>query len=183
MISLCFYRPSLKLKQVCGRPDISRSSSSTSSFSSAAGDPETLEEKEPVRKNVFTFINVAIRSVHVKMFSHVFRAASRFLPVSRPSLALRGAQKNRRAQERQWLCAAVRQVFEMFPSHLIFELKMYSLISHTLLHISLLKDFRNKASPRSNLKFRFDRLSQSAAVRLCPFMTCSFILCSVSLVV
>ncbi len=182
MISLCFYRPSLKLKEVSGRPDVSRSSSSTSSFSSAAGDPEILEEKEPVRKSVFTFINAAIRSVHVKMFSHVFRAASRFLPVSRPSLAL-WAQRDKRAQERQWLCAAVRQVFEMLPPHLIFELKMYSLISHMLLHISLLKDFRNKTSPRSNLKFRFDRLSQSAAVRLCPFMTCSVILCSVLLVV
>uniref|UniRef100_A0A8C1SVX6 RAP1 GTPase activating protein 2b n=1 Tax=Cyprinus carpio TaxID=7962 RepID=A0A8C1SVX6_CYPCA len=59
-------RPSLKLKEVSGRPDISRSSSSTSSFSSAAGDPETLEDKEPVCKSVFTFINVAIRSVRVK---------------------------------------------------------------------------------------------------------------------
>ncbi|RXN07279.1 rap1 GTPase-activating 2-like isoform X1 [Labeo rohita] len=39
-------RPSLKLKEGSGRPDISRSSSSTSSFSSAAGDPETQEEKE-----------------------------------------------------------------------------------------------------------------------------------------
>lgn len=40
-------RSSVKLKEGGGRPDISRSSSSTSSFSSAAGDPEMLEEKEP----------------------------------------------------------------------------------------------------------------------------------------
>ncbi|XP_055035628.2 rap1 GTPase-activating protein 2b isoform X4 [Misgurnus anguillicaudatus] len=40
-------RSSVKLKEGGGRPDISRSSSSTSSFSSAAGDPEMLEEREP----------------------------------------------------------------------------------------------------------------------------------------
>uniref|UniRef100_A0A672L7N0 Rap1 GTPase-activating protein 2-like n=1 Tax=Sinocyclocheilus grahami TaxID=75366 RepID=A0A672L7N0_SINGR len=79
--SLCFYRPSLKLKEVSGRPDISRSSSSTSSFSSAAGDPETLEEKEPVRKSVFMFINVAIRSVHVKSVLSCLQISPSLSPV------------------------------------------------------------------------------------------------------
>uniref|UniRef100_A0A672L731 Rap1 GTPase-activating protein 2-like n=1 Tax=Sinocyclocheilus grahami TaxID=75366 RepID=A0A672L731_SINGR len=117
-------RPSLKLKEVSGRPDISRSSSSTSSFSSAAGDPETLEEKEPVRKSVFMFINIS------PSLSPVFGSLS---------------------TERQG--AGTPVIMCRSPT-----------------------DFRNKTSPRSNLKFRFDRLSQSAAVRLCPFMTCSFIL-------
>ncbi|XP_016314594.1 rap1 GTPase-activating protein 2-like isoform X2 [Sinocyclocheilus anshuiensis] len=94
-------RPSLKLKEVSGRPDISRSSSSTSSFSSAAGDPETLEEKEPISPSL----------------SPVFG-----------SLSTEGQG------------AGTPVIMCRSPT-----------------------DFRNKTSPRSNLKFRFDRLSQSTA--------------------
>uniref|UniRef100_A0A8C2JB43 Rap1 GTPase-activating protein 2-like n=1 Tax=Cyprinus carpio TaxID=7962 RepID=A0A8C2JB43_CYPCA len=77
-------RPSLKRKEVSGRPDISRSSSSTSSFSSAAGDPETLEEKEPVRKCVFMFINVAIRRVHVKSVLSCLQSSLQISPSLSP---------------------------------------------------------------------------------------------------
>lgn len=98
----------------------------------------------------------------------VFRAASRYLPVSRPYLAL-WAQRGR-VQERRSLCAAVQQVSETLFSYSNSEFNIYSLMYH-FLHIFLLKDFKNKTSPRTNLKFRFDRLSQSAAVRLHSFMT------------
>uniref|UniRef100_A0A672L6V5 Rap1 GTPase-activating protein 2-like n=1 Tax=Sinocyclocheilus grahami TaxID=75366 RepID=A0A672L6V5_SINGR len=101
-------RPSLKLKEVSGRPDISRSSSSTSSFSSAAGDPETLEEKEP---SVLSCLQIS------PSLSPVFGSLS---------------------TERQG--AGTPVIMCRSPT-----------------------DFRNKTSPRSNLKFRFDRLSQSAA--------------------
>uniref|UniRef100_A0A8C2EXV6 RAP1 GTPase activating protein 2b n=1 Tax=Cyprinus carpio TaxID=7962 RepID=A0A8C2EXV6_CYPCA len=98
-------RPSLKLKEVSGRPDISRSSSSTSSFSSAAGDPETLEDKEPGSLQISPSL------------SPVFG-----------SLSTEGQG------------AGTPVIMCRSPT-----------------------DFRNKTSPRSNLKFRFDRLSQSAA--------------------
>uniref|UniRef100_A0A8C1X8X8 RAP1 GTPase activating protein 2b n=1 Tax=Cyprinus carpio TaxID=7962 RepID=A0A8C1X8X8_CYPCA len=124
-------RPSLKRKEVSGRPDISRSSSSTSSFSSAAGDPETLEEKEPVRKCVFISLQIS------------------------PSLSPVFGSLSTEGQGAVIMCRS--------PT-----------------------DFRNKISPRSNLKFRFDRLSESAAVRLHEFVVAlsfSIFLCSVSLVV
>ncbi|XP_016420654.1 rap1 GTPase-activating protein 2-like isoform X3 [Sinocyclocheilus rhinocerous] len=98
-------RPSLKLKEVSGRPDISRSSSSTSSFSSAAGDPETLEEKEPSSLQISPSL------------SPVFG-----------SLSTEGQG------------AGTPVIMCRSPT-----------------------DFRNKTSPRSNLKFHFDRLSQSTA--------------------
>uniref|UniRef100_A0A8C1SZ41 RAP1 GTPase activating protein 2b n=1 Tax=Cyprinus carpio TaxID=7962 RepID=A0A8C1SZ41_CYPCA len=123
-------RPSLKLKEVSGRPDISRSSSSTSSFSSAAGDPETLEDKEPVCKSVFTFINVAIRSVRVKS---VLSCPQGSLQIS-PSLSPVFGSLSTEGQG-----AGTPVIMCRSPT-----------------------DFRNKTSPRSNLKFRFDRLSQSA---------------------
>uniref|UniRef100_A0A8C2EY66 RAP1 GTPase activating protein 2b n=1 Tax=Cyprinus carpio TaxID=7962 RepID=A0A8C2EY66_CYPCA len=94
-------RPSLKLKEVSGRPDISRSSSSTSSFSSAAGDPETLEDKEPGSLQISPSL------------SPVFG-----------SLSTEGQG------------AGTPVIMCRSPT-----------------------DFRNKTSPRSNLKFRFDRLS------------------------
>ncbi|XP_016095903.1 rap1 GTPase-activating protein 2-like isoform X3 [Sinocyclocheilus grahami] len=98
-------KPSLKLKEVSGRPDISRSSSSTSSFSSAAGDPETLEEKE-------------LSSLQISpSLSPVFG-----------SLSTEGQG------------AGTPVIMCRSPT-----------------------DFRNKTSPRSNLKFRFDRLSHSTA--------------------
>ncbi|XP_026090302.1 rap1 GTPase-activating protein 2-like isoform X2 [Carassius auratus] len=98
-------KPSLKLKEVSGRPDISHSSSSTSSFSSAAGDLETLEENEPSSLQISPSL------------SPVFGSLS---------------------AEGQGAGAPV--IMCRSPT-----------------------DFRNKISPRSNLKFRFDRLSQSAA--------------------
>ncbi|XP_073790313.1 rap1 GTPase-activating protein 2b isoform X4 [Danio rerio] len=98
-------RPSLKLQEVSGPPDISRSSSSTSSFSSAAGEPETVEEKEPSGVQISPSL------------SPVFG-----------SLTTDGQ------------AAGAPVIMCRSPT-----------------------DFRNKTSPRSNLKFRFDRLSQSAA--------------------
>ncbi|XP_056586241.1 rap1 GTPase-activating protein 2b isoform X2 [Triplophysa dalaica] len=98
-------RSSLKLKEGGGKPDISRSSSSTSSFSSAAGDPEPLEEKEPNSLQISPSL------------SPVFG-----------SLSTEGQT------------AGTPVIMCRSPT-----------------------DFRNKTSPRSNLKFRFDRLSQSAA--------------------
>ncbi|KTF90964.1 hypothetical protein cypCar_00027827 [Cyprinus carpio] len=95
-------RPSLKRKEVSGRPDISRSSSSTSSFSSAAGDPETLEEKEPSSLQISPSLSPVFGSLSTEGQGAVIMCRS--------------------------------------PT-----------------------DFRNKISPRSNLKFRFDRLSESAA--------------------
>uniref|UniRef100_A0A8C1CGX4 RAP1 GTPase activating protein 2b n=1 Tax=Cyprinus carpio carpio TaxID=630221 RepID=A0A8C1CGX4_CYPCA len=128
-------RPSLKRKEVSGRPDISRSSSSTSSFSSAAGDPETLEEKD----------------VHVKSVLSCLQSS---LQIS-PSLSPVFGSLSTEGQGAVIMCRS--------PT-----------------------DFRNKISPRSNLKFRFDRLSESAAVRLHEFVVAlsfSIFLCSVSLVV
>ncbi|XP_051732608.1 rap1 GTPase-activating protein 2b isoform X9 [Ctenopharyngodon idella] len=98
-------RSPLKLKEVSGKPDISRSSSSTSSFSSAAGDPETLEEKEPSSLQISPSLSPVFGSVSTE-------GQGSGTPVI--------------------MCRS--------PT-----------------------DFRNKNSPRSNVKFRFDRLSQSAA--------------------
>ncbi|XP_067280882.1 rap1 GTPase-activating protein 2b isoform X6 [Pseudorasbora parva] len=98
-------RPPLKLKEVGGKPDISRSSSSTSSFSSAAGDPETMEEKEPSSLQISPSLSPIFGSV---------------------------------STEEQG--AGTPVIMCRSPT-----------------------DFRHKNSPRSNLKFRFDRLSQSAA--------------------
>ncbi|KAI4878770.1 hypothetical protein NFI96_028768, partial [Prochilodus magdalenae] len=60
-------RPSLKLKDCSGRPVISRSSSSTSSFSSTAGDTDTLEEGDPNNLQVSpTFSPVSSSSLSVE---------------------------------------------------------------------------------------------------------------------
>lgn len=98
-------RPPLKLKEVSGKPDISRSSSSTSSFSSAAGDPETMEEKEPSSLQISPSLSPIFGSV---------------------------------STEEQG--AGTPVIMCRSPT-----------------------DFRHKNSPRTSLKFRFDRLSQSAA--------------------
>ncbi|XP_051533728.1 rap1 GTPase-activating protein 2-like isoform X4 [Myxocyprinus asiaticus] len=98
-------RPSLKLKEGNGRPDISRSSSSTSSFSSAAGDPETLEEKEANNLQ----ISPSLSPVFGSLSTEVESAGTPVIMCRSPT------------------------------------------------------DFKNKTSPRNSLKFRFDRLSQSAA--------------------
>ncbi|XP_051537702.1 rap1 GTPase-activating protein 2-like isoform X7 [Myxocyprinus asiaticus] len=98
-------RPPLKLKEGNGHPDIFYSSSSTSSFSSAAGDPETLEEKEANNLQISPSLSPVFGSLSTE-------GQSAGTPVI--------------------MCRS--------PT-----------------------DFKNKTSPRSNLKFRFDRLSQSAA--------------------
>ncbi|XP_051956501.1 rap1 GTPase-activating protein 2-like isoform X5 [Xyrauchen texanus] len=98
-------RPPLKLKESNGHPDISYSSSSTSSFSSAAGDPETLEEKDANNLQISPSLSPVFGSLSTEGQS-----------VGTPVIMCRS------------------------PT-----------------------DFKNKTSPRSNLKFRFDRLSQSAA--------------------
>ncbi|XP_052431533.1 rap1 GTPase-activating protein 2 isoform X4 [Carassius gibelio] len=95
-------RPFLKLKECSGRANISRSSSSTSSFSSTAGEGDGLEELE--------------------MGSHSFTASS----VYSPSL---GAESQN---------SGTPLIMCRSPT-----------------------DGKSKTSPRSNLKFRFDKLSHS----------------------
>ncbi|XP_059370202.1 rap1 GTPase-activating protein 2-like isoform X9 [Carassius carassius] len=95
-------RPFLKLKECSGRANISRSSSSTSSFSSTAGEGDGLEELE--------------------MSSHSFTASS----VYSPSL---GAESQN---------SGTPLIMCRSPT-----------------------DGKSKTSPKSNLKFRFDKLSHS----------------------
>ncbi|TRY76005.1 hypothetical protein DNTS_010905 [Danionella cerebrum] len=62
-------RPVLKLKEGGGQLDISRSSSSTSSFSSAAGDPETLEERESSSIQISPSLSPVFGSTNVETHS------------------------------------------------------------------------------------------------------------------
>uniref|UniRef100_A0AAR2LGA8 Rap-GAP domain-containing protein n=1 Tax=Pygocentrus nattereri TaxID=42514 RepID=A0AAR2LGA8_PYGNA len=101
-------RPSLKLKECSGRPVISRSSSSTSSFSSAAGDTDTLEEGDPNNLQV----------------------SPTFSPVCGPSLSVDSQN-----------------------------------VGTPVIMCRSPTEFKNRNSPRSNLKFRFDKLSNTTAVR------------------
>ncbi|XP_061682712.1 rap1 GTPase-activating protein 2-like isoform X5 [Syngnathoides biaculeatus] len=98
-------RPFMKLKDSAGsRPNISRSSSSTSSFSSITGDPEALEDLETV---------------------------------SHPSIASSSA---------------------FSPS-----ISIDSPVSGTpIIMCRSSTDGKNKTSPRSNLKFKFDKMSHSS---------------------
>uniref|UniRef100_A0A8C2YGF1 RAP1 GTPase activating protein 2 n=1 Tax=Coturnix japonica TaxID=93934 RepID=A0A8C2YGF1_COTJA len=115
-------RPFVKLKEN-GRSNISRSSSSTSSFSSTAGESETLEEYEsgsqpstasPFKQDVFIY------------------SAS---PSSdSPSMG----------------AAATPVIMSRSPT-----------------------DIKNRNSPRSNLKFRFDKLSHGSSSTVCTMgMSC-----------
>ncbi|XP_049322475.1 rap1 GTPase-activating protein 2b isoform X1 [Astyanax mexicanus] len=99
-------RPTLKLKDCSGRPVISRSSSSTSSFSSAAGDTDTLEEGDPNNLQV----------------------SPTFSPVCSSSLGVEGQS-----------------------------------VGTPVIMCRSPTDFKNRNSPRSNLKFRFDKLSSTTA--------------------
>ncbi|XP_072518663.1 rap1 GTPase-activating protein 2b isoform X2 [Salminus brasiliensis] len=99
-------RPTLKLKDCSGRPVISRSSSSTSSFSSAAGDTDTLEEGDPNNLQV----------------------SPTFSPVGSSSLGVEGQS-----------------------------------VGTPVIMCRSPTDFKNRNSPRSNLKFRFDKLSNTTA--------------------
>lgn len=57
LLCVLLNRPFVKLKECGGgRQNISRSSSSTSSFSSTAGETEALEELEMVSPNFYSFI-------------------------------------------------------------------------------------------------------------------------------
>ncbi|XP_028818952.1 rap1 GTPase-activating protein 2a isoform X3 [Denticeps clupeoides] len=97
-------RPFMKLKECSGRANISRSSSSTSSFSSTAGEGEGTDELDSG--------------------SHTFMASSVFSP----SLSVEAQS-----------------------------------CSTPLIMCRSPTDGKNKTSPRSNLKFRFDKLSHSSA--------------------
>ncbi|XP_017580883.1 rap1 GTPase-activating protein 2a isoform X2 [Pygocentrus nattereri] len=97
-------RPFVKLKECSGRANISRSSSSTSSFSSTAGEGEGLEELD--------------------MSSHPSSASS---AVFSPSLSVESQN------------SATPLIMCRSPT-----------------------DGKSKTSPRSNLKFRFDKLSHSS---------------------
>ncbi|XP_064830484.1 rap1 GTPase-activating protein 2-like isoform X3 [Oncorhynchus masou masou] len=101
-------RPFLKLKDCSSRPNISRSSSSTSSFSSTTGEGEALEE---------------------------------FDTGTHPSIAS-------------------SSVFSPYPS-----LSVESQGSATpLIMCRSPTDVKSKMSPRSNLKFRFDKMSHATTV-------------------
>ncbi|XP_048836536.1 rap1 GTPase-activating protein 2a isoform X3 [Brienomyrus brachyistius] len=100
-------RPPSKLKECSGRTNISRSSSSTSSFSSAAGEGEVLDELD-----------------------------SSSAGSSQPSMASSSVYS---------------------PS-----LGVDSLVAPAIMCRSP-TDVKSKMSPRSNLKFRFDKLSHSTA--------------------
>ncbi|XP_061325891.1 rap1 GTPase-activating protein 2 isoform X3 [Pezoporus flaviventris] len=107
-------RPFIKLKEN-GRTNISRSSSSTSSFSSTAGESETLEEYDSVGSQPST-------ASPFKQDVFVYSAS----PGSEsPSAA----------------AAATPVIMSRSPT----------------------ADIKNRNSPRSNLKFRFDKLSHSSS--------------------
>uniref|UniRef100_K7GHD7 RAP1 GTPase activating protein 2 n=1 Tax=Pelodiscus sinensis TaxID=13735 RepID=K7GHD7_PELSI len=106
-------RPFIKLKEN-GRSNISRSSSSTSSFSSTAGESETLEEYDSVGSQPST-------ASPFKQDVFVYGSS----PSSEnPSMA----------------AAATPVIMSRSPT-----------------------DIKNRNSPRSNLKFRFDKLSHSSS--------------------
>ncbi|NXJ37414.1 RPGP2 protein, partial [Ciconia maguari] len=106
-------RPFIKLKEN-GRSNISRSSSSTSSFSSTAGESETLEEYDSVGSQPST-------ASPFKQDVFVYSAS----PGSEsPSVG----------------AAATPVIMSRSPT-----------------------DIKNRNSPRSNLKFRFDKLSHSSS--------------------
>ncbi|KAG5284775.1 hypothetical protein AALO_G00030330 [Alosa alosa] len=98
-------RTFLKMKDSNGKPNMSRSSSSTSSFSSVAGDGDTLEEADPNNP-----------------------VSPSYPPVYSPTLSVEGQT------------SGTPVIMCRSPT-----------------------DFNKKTSPRSNLKFRFDKLSHSTA--------------------
>ncbi|XP_056414419.1 rap1 GTPase-activating protein 2 isoform X3 [Hyla sarda] len=103
-------RPYIKLKEN-GRSNISRSSSSTSSFSSTAGESEAMEEYESVGSQPLT---------------------------ASP-------------------CKQEVFVYSPSPSHEIYTSSTPVIMSRSP------TDVKSRNSPRSNLKFRFDKLSQSSS--------------------
>ncbi|POI31696.1 hypothetical protein CIB84_004553, partial [Bambusicola thoracicus] len=110
-------RPFVKLKEN-GRSNISRSSSSTSSFSSTAGESETLEEYDSVGSQPST-------ASPFKQDVFIYSAS----PSSdSPSVG----------------AAATPVIMSRSPT----------------------ADIKNRNSPRSNLKFRFDKLSHSSSSTL-----------------
>ncbi|KAM7139485.1 rap1 GTPase-activating protein 2 isoform 1-T1 [Macrochelys suwanniensis] len=114
-------RPFIKLKEN-GRSNISRSSSSTSSFGSTAGETETLEEYDSVGSQPST----------ASPFKQDVFVYSSSPSNENPSMA----------------AAATPVIMSRSPT-----------------------DIKNRNSPRSNLKFRFDKLSHasSSMVRSCYF--------------
>ena len=107
-------RPFVKLKEN-GRSNISRSSSSTSSFSSTAGESETLEEYDSVGSQPST-------ASPFKQDVFIYSAS----PGSdSPSVG----------------AAATPVIMSRSPT----------------------ADIKNRNSPRSNLKFRFDKLSHGSS--------------------
>ncbi|KAK3555685.1 hypothetical protein QTP86_029091, partial [Hemibagrus guttatus] len=101
-------RPTLKLQECTQSPEISRSPSSTSSFSSVAGDTDTLEDGDPNNLQVSPSLS----------------------PVGSSSLAVEGQS-----------------------------------VGTPVIMCRSPTDFKNKNSPRSSLRFRFDKLSHAAPVR------------------
>ncbi|KAL2094607.1 hypothetical protein ACEWY4_009326 [Coilia grayii] len=108
-ICLSKERPFTKVKDSNGKPNISRSSSSTSSFSSVPGDGDTIEEADPNNP-----------------------VSPSYPPVYSPTLSVEGQS------------SGTPVIMCRSPT-----------------------DFNKKTSPRSNLKFRFDKLSHSTAVSRC----------------
>uniref|UniRef100_A0A8C9NGA3 RAP1 GTPase activating protein 2 n=1 Tax=Serinus canaria TaxID=9135 RepID=A0A8C9NGA3_SERCA len=114
-------RPFIKLKEN-GRSNISRSSSSTSSFSSTAGESETLEEYDSVGSQPST-------ASPFKQDVFVYSAS--------PGSESPGAG-----------ATATPVIMSRSPT-----------------------DLKNRNSPRSNLKFRFDKLSHgSSSMGFCDFL-------------
>ncbi|XP_052431531.1 rap1 GTPase-activating protein 2 isoform X2 [Carassius gibelio] len=119
-------RPFLKLKECSGRANISRSSSSTSSFSSTAGEGDGLEELE--------------------MGSHSFTASSVYSPSlgaesqnsGTPLIMCRSPTEDPLMSNAKFLQISSDEETNGWP-----------------------EDGKSKTSPRSNLKFRFDKLSHS----------------------
>ncbi|XP_030041928.1 rap1 GTPase-activating protein 2-like [Microcaecilia unicolor] len=104
-------RPFIKLREN-GRTNISRSSSSTSSFSSTAGESEVMEEFESV-----------------------------------------GSQPSTASPFKQEVFA-----YSSSPSN-----ENHSAAAPIIMNRSPTADLKSRNSPRSNLKFRFDKLSHSSS--------------------
>ncbi|XP_046723877.1 rap1 GTPase-activating protein 2b isoform X3 [Silurus meridionalis] len=102
-------RPTLKLQECTRSPEISRSPSSTSSFSSVAGDTDTLEEGDPV-------------SLHTNV-----QVSPSLSPVCSSSLCVDSQN-----------------------------------VGTPVIMCRSPTEFKNKSSPRSSLRFRFDKLAHSA---------------------
>lgn len=122
---------------------ISRSTSSTCSFSIPADDTHlvSITQVFPVKQGLFYFTIVSVTSCVSVLLRSLWR-------------------KNPKASSPS---AAAPQVSLLPPHGFSFFRPLHSDLNYTLFFFLELK---NKNSPRSNLKFRFDKLSHWAAVSL-----------------